>query len=459
VRDGAEETRCEIPLFDLATGASDLTVPVVAEQVKPDEDSDIWGVLREPRDTVYLDPHGVMAGASEAGRASDGDGLDPFGVLAAPPVGGLLEATQVHAETFCRPGEAGGVSGEARRGKRKARRQQEAAAETAPKTPGEGAASSGELVLQAGPSETGQDRETSEMGFSETPRRRRGLPDTLDPEMEVVEPSSRPSKKRSKARVPTTSDGLVDAVSAPGLPGDELGPVVPRPPRGVSSVRAPRRTAALNNFDMGVIEMMAGESQEHRVAIPIGDEEDLEGAKVRATVEQGDGRVKILNQQVVGTDLVVTMGVLSPLHGDFAIKLRVDAGWGRTLRATAMLKVSHVPQPPLDISGPVGGQATTEVPLAEQQWKTVSFQAVIEPPVREFKLSQSSGEVEAGSKVFPFRLTFTPREAKTVTALLVITFDEGPSEYVVELRGIGSGVQGRAPGKRSRVSQSPESLI
>jgi hypothetical protein len=191
---------------------------------------------------------------------------------------------------------------------------------------------------------------------------------------------------------------------------------------------------------MGAIRAVTGESREYRGALPNGD--CFGRPRARATVERGDDCGRIIEQEVVGSSLVVTLDVLSPVRGDFPINLRVSVG-PRNLHATATVRVGRSLDDTLALATMVGGQATADVPFKGQLWKDATFRAAIEPPKKEFRLSLSKGEMAAGSKMFPFKVLFTPHDTRAVTGLLVVSFNDGASEYAVELSGGVSGFSGR----------------
>ena len=199
----------------------------------------------------------------------------------------------------------------------------------------------------------------------------------------------------------------------------------------------------LDDFELGEINAVAGEPFTHKVEIPITDGHDR--AKAKARVEVGGDRVDILEQMVIGAKINVSLRVLSPIHGEFPISIRVDVG-ARSMHANGVIKVDYPRPLPFGLSGIIGSQSSAQIPFSGQLWKAATYTATIQPPTKEFRLSQAKGEMAAGAKVFPFKVFFAPRDPRPIEALLVV--DCGDVEITVKVCGSTGGFQGRRWGER-----------
>jgi hypothetical protein len=97
----------------------------------------------------------------------------------------------------------------------------------------------------------------------------------------------------------------------------------------------------------------------------------------------------------------------------------------------------------------IGVQKVVDVPFSGQLWAKATFTARFEPPVKEFRLTANKGTMEAGTRVFPFKIIYTPTAPRPSVALLVVVFNDR-DEYVVECTGAVGGFQGRGWAKRQR---------
>ena len=102
---------------------------------------------------------------------------------------------------------------------------------------------------------------------------------------------------------------------------------------------------------------------------------------------------------------------------------------------------------PFGISCVMGTQNSSEVPFLGQLWAKATFKAHFEPQIRELRLTAYKGTMEAGVRVFPFRVVFTPSSPRSVATLLVVVFNE-QTEYCVAICGSSAGFQGKNWGRR-----------
>jgi hypothetical protein len=91
-------------------------------------------------------------------------------------------------------------------------------------------------------------------------------------------------------------------------------------------------------------------------------------------------------------------------------QLRVDVG-GRTFTASGTAKVKLGKAQVLGMKCMTGSQALADVPYnGPPLWKASSFKAVMQQSGVEFRLTASRGTMEAGAKVMPFKVVFTPKD-------------------------------------------------
>jgi hypothetical protein len=83
-----------------------------------------------------------------------------------------------------------------------------------------------------------------------------------------------------------------------------------------------------------------------------------------------------------------------------------------------------------------------------REWQDRQYSTRWEPKRKEFWVDQSKGTVKAGSKTFPFRVFFAPRDVRPVESLLII--DMGDQEVVMQVYGSTAGFDGANWGRRRR---------
>jgi hypothetical protein len=219
------------------------------------------------------------------------------------------------------------------------------------------------------------------------------------------------------------------------------------------------------DVELGAIEATTCEPIELRVAIPIADTFERHKAKARLEAGEherlgGDGILRITDQAIVGNRLAVTVHVVAQIHGEYPMKFHVDVGT-RSFKATGKLVVKHGRPAPFGMASMIGSQSSADVPYQGQLWANARYKAVLQQTGKEFRITANHGTMEAGAKVFPFKVIFTPRDPKPVVATLFVTFND-TSEYCVEVTGSVCGFQGKSWGRRqhgallSSASKAPE---
>jgi hypothetical protein len=203
-------------------------------------------------------------------------------------------------------------------------------------------------------------------------------------------------------------------------------------------------------IEVGNYDVVAGEALDIRVLIPLSAAERTDP---KATLEMQPEAARLISAVVQGSHLVATLRVLWALGGEYAFKVVVESN-GRTTTGKGVIKVKHAKPQPFGLSSVLGSQQSAEVPYTGQLWKKAQFRAYLEPALKEFRLTSAHGTMEAGARVFPFKVCFTPREPRAVVVLLVVVFNES-EEYVVEITGAVGGFQGRNWGKRSHGGLAP----
>jgi hypothetical protein len=130
--------------------------------------------------------------------------------------------------------------------------------------------------------------------------------------------------------------------------------------------------------------------------------------------------------------------------------LTVEAcGTTKTAKATVVIK--HAKPKPFGFTTVIGRQVRSHIPFTGRLRATASFEAHLEPQVKEFRLTSSTGTMEPGMKKFPFCIVFAPKEPRAVVVLLVVVFDEDTVEtekYTVKITGGVGWFQGRSRPRR-----------
>jgi hypothetical protein len=201
-----------------------------------------------------------------------------------------------------------------------------------------------------------------------------------------------------------------------------------------------------SDLDLGTYDTTAGEVGEHRLMIPIANASDRAAAKVKLETDIPD-LARITNTTTIGQHLVAILLVEWRVSGEYPAKVLVSYG-GKTITGKFIITIKHAKPQPFGLSCVIGSQTSAEVPYMGQLWKAATYVAKLEPTMKEFRLNSYKGTMEAGAKVFPFRVVFTPRDPKPTVALLVVVLN-GVDEYTVEITGSVGGFQGRNWGKRS----------
>jgi hypothetical protein len=244
------------------------------------------------------------------------------------------------------------------------------------------------------------------------------------------------------ARTPPRLINIPAAMSSATLPPK----AIPAPAKArASEVPLPKPF----QIDFGSIGSRCGESGVHRLMIPIPNPADRAVAKVR--LEQDVEVAKISGVTPTGSHLLVVVTTEYRVSGTYELKVIVEFN-GKSITGKANVAIKHNKPQPLGMSAIVGGTSEAEVPFMGQLWKASAYTARFEPTLREFRLTSTQGTMDAGAKVFPFRVIFMPKDPKPVAALLVVVFDHD-SEYTVEVAAqpdSSAGVGGRVRRSRRR---------
>ena len=272
-----------------------------------------------------------------------------------------------------------------------------------------------------------------------------------EPEMPMISslrPPSGPGSRLVAANVVSSMSMLSGPLPPPPPPASGLSRL-PAPPQSVAARIKPSLPAPppLLDVNLDPIEAVAGEPSTHRLMIPVPDVP--ERSRARAHMDPVDEISRIVDQAVIGAHLITSVHVLAHLHGEYSLRFRVNLG-SRSFYATGTIKVKLAPPVLLGLMSMIGSQSSADVPYNGQLWKASTYRAVIEGGDKSFRITASHGSIEAGAKILPFKVVFTPHEPKPVSAMLVVTFN-GASEYVVELTGSVCGFQGRQWGRRGRM--------
>jgi hypothetical protein len=194
------------------------------------------------------------------------------------------------------------------------------------------------------------------------------------------------------------------------------------------------------DVDLGTLESLCGEVVTHRVLIPVPNAEDRASAKVR--LEQETVVASLRGVTATGGHLVLNVQIEYRVSGQYEVNVIVEFRNGKVITGKATVIIKHNKPQPFGLSGVIGGQSDGVIPFMGQLWKETPYVAHFEPPLNEFRLTDSKGKMKAGAKVFPFRVIFAPKDAKPIVALLVVVFD-AKEEYTVEITGSTAGFTGR----------------
>jgi hypothetical protein len=90
-----------------------------------------------------------------------------------------------------------------------------------------------------------------------------------------------------------------------------------------------------------------------------------------------------------------------------------------------------------------GGRTAIECPILEEITRDTKYRAIFDRRLRVFSLAEKRGVIPAGSKIFPFRVGFAPKDARPIETLMV---DIYRSEICVKVCGSIGGFQGKGMG-------------
>jgi hypothetical protein len=184
----------------------------------------------------------------------------------------------------------------------------------------------------------------------------------------------------------------------------------------------------------------AASSEVVRIPFPIEHR-----AKLSAKVECDLPALTVQGVRGSGNCVEVPMAIDSRRSGSAAFHLTVD-GVGKTVECEGNVVVERPAPYILGLQTVCGGQISAECPIQEEFWAKKPYKAFFEPKIKEFWISQGKGFIEAGSKVFPFRVFFAPKDPRPVETILVV--ECGDMEITVKVCGSTGGFQGRRWGER-----------
>jgi hypothetical protein len=103
----------------------------------------------------------------------------------------------------------------------------------------------------------------------------------------------------------------------------------------------------------------------------------------------------------------------------------------------------------LGMSTICGGSSSSSCPIMEAILKDEKYTAFWEPKMKEFWLSAVRGIIPKGSKEFPFKVFFAPKDPRPINNLLVVELED--REITVKVCGSIGGFEGRRWGERKHV--------
>jgi hypothetical protein len=167
--------------------------------------------------------------------------------------------------------------------------------------------------------------------------------------------------------------------------------------------------------------------------------------KMNATVKCEGECLSVQEVRGAGKYAEVVLMIDSRRSIDTDFQVHVDAG-AFNAEGQGHLVIERPTPYVLGMQTVCGGQQSAECPLKEELWQRKPYKAFFEPKLKEFWLSQNKGFIEAGAKVFPFKVFFAPKDPRPIEALLVV--DCGDVEITVKVCGSTAGFQGANWGRR-----------
>ena len=92
-------------------------------------------------------------------------------------------------------------------------------------------------------------------------------------------------------------------------------------------------------------------------------------------------------------------------------------GVGKTVQAEGRVIIARPAPYVLGMQTICGGQVSADCPIHADLWQKKEYNAFFDPKMKEFWISQHRGVIEAGAKVFPFKVFFAPRDPRPIEAL------------------------------------------
>ena len=166
---------------------------------------------------------------------------------------------------------------------------------------------------------------------------------------------------------------------------------------------------------------------------------------MRAQVSCNEPGVTVHEIRGNGGHVEVLLGLDSRRSMDEPFRVLIEGG-GRKVHCEGRVVIDRPAPYILGMQTVCGGQTSADCPVFEEFWQKKEFKAYFEPKIKEIWISPSHGVIEAGAKVFPFKVFFAPQDTRPIEALLVVDF--GDKEITVKVCGSTGGFQGRRWGER-----------
>jgi hypothetical protein len=197
-----------------------------------------------------------------------------------------------------------------------------------------------------------------------------------------------------------------------------------------------------SKIDVGEIRGRACDVTVEIVRVPLSIEYRTNLA-ARVTCEAPVLTVQDVRGSGTGVEVLLAIDSRHSMTAPFHVTVE---GSGKTIEADGTVVIDRPTPFILGMQTICGGEASADCPIMEAFWARKAYHAFFEPKLKEFRISQSKGFIEAGAKVFPFKVFFAPKDPRPIEANLVV--DCGDMEITVKVCGSTGGFQGRRWGER-----------
>jgi hypothetical protein len=207
----------------------------------------------------------------------------------------------------------------------------------------------------------------------------------------------------------------------PAAGGDDGLFVVPQP--------QVMREVQVRAINFGVVRAEAGCRLEHFIGVKLDDSE-IEGARASIIGKSNCAIISGVAAQPGG--IIVKLFVDHPKSCSENIVINVEAG-DRNIELKGVVTVGRQSGQNITINAAAGSRGMAEIAFDIELWKSVRYRASLDPPLKEFSLTEGKGIVRGGAKILPFQVIYTPgRKAKTAETKLVLQLeDTGEIEWNV----------------------------